>query len=379
MIGNTPEKQSDKLTLLRAKVSESYRALAAAEGIPPVSGSFEQTVVDLVVTQLAALPSGDVSRLQINDGRMVSAMNAGFGSALSQLTQEQRLAVRHGYDPYNAAVLRELAKPEGLIRLAAGTLLTPQEEARTATGRSSRLGYGDLRSQDETRAAETRQFAGLGLGATTITAFNAIGLDRIAFEHYRLQGFSQQHIAAAARDAQDLGFRGRADRDIAIKAPTDLREAAGAVSRAETPEEREAAQRHYDEMRKKYENLPDSDPRKQDAANFIRRVAEGDRLEAKQDQQAVNDKEDRKLLAENQARGTAAGIADVKRDEAKANETRTAEDNVTNLADAFGLSGPTQAGEKSSASDMLTKNTQTAAIRPSVAPVAGSKPMGPSV
>lgn len=134
--------------------------------------------------------------------------------------------------------------------------------------------FAALRGQDAARAAEARQFADLGISRTDAATFSSIGLDRVMFDRYMREGFSQSHITAAARDANTLGFRGREDVDIAMRAPTDLRSARAAIERARTDEERAAAQRRYDELVEHYQNLPDSDPRKQHALRFIQRASE---------------------------------------------------------------------------------------------------------
>lgn len=131
--------------------------------------------------------------------------------------------------------------------------------------------FAALRGQDAARAAEARQFADLGISRTDAATFSSIGLDRVMFDRYMREGFSQSHITAAARDANTLGFRGREDIDIAMRAPTDLRSARAAIERARTDEERAAAQRRYDELVEHYQNLPDSDPSKQHALRFIYR------------------------------------------------------------------------------------------------------------
>lgn len=132
--------------------------------------------------------------------------------------------------------------------------------------------FASLRAQDAARAAEARQYADLRLSSADVGALASIGMDRVLYDHYRQMGFTQGQIIAAAHDAEALGFNGRADIDIAVRAPSDLRTAAAAIARARTDEERAAAQRRYDELARTYQDLPDSDPRKQDALRFIERV-----------------------------------------------------------------------------------------------------------
>lgn len=133
--------------------------------------------------------------------------------------------------------------------------------------------FAALREQDSARAAEARQFADLGVSRADAATLSSVGVDRVLFERYLRDGFTQSQILSGARDANALGFKGREDMDIAMHAPSDLRAAAAAVAKAKTDAEREAALRHYEEMKRKYEQLPDNDPRKQHALDFIGRAA----------------------------------------------------------------------------------------------------------
>lgn len=155
-----------------------------------------------------------------------------------------------------------------LIRLAELAVAADASEA----GRSSGARFAALRSANEAREAEARQFAGLGLGSAAVSAFSAVGMDRAQFDLYRKQGFSAAHIAETAKDAQALGFKGREDVDVAMRASSDLREAAAAVAKAKTPEQKAAAQKRYDDAVKRNDERPDSDPRKKDNKRFIQRV-----------------------------------------------------------------------------------------------------------
>lgn len=128
--------------------------------------------------------------------------------------------------------------------------------------------FAALREQDSARSAEARQFADLGVSRADAATLSAVGMDRAMFDRYLRDGFTQAQILSGARDANTLGFKGREDMDIAMHAPSDLRAAAAAVAKAKTDAEREAALKHYEELKRKYEALPDSDPRKHDAHKF---------------------------------------------------------------------------------------------------------------
>lgn len=192
--------------------------------------------------------------------------------------QKRELATNSAMAP---AIVMEAMRSDPVL---ASKIVTPLDQASPRTidsysgsAAAGAIGglYASLRAQDAATAAEAKQYADLGISRSDAGTLSSIGMDRSLFNQYRQMGFSQAQILAAARDAQTLGFHGRDDINIAMHAPSDLRGAAAAIARARTPEEKAAAQRRYDALVQFYQNLPDSDPRKHHANNFIHRMNHG--------------------------------------------------------------------------------------------------------
>lgn len=262
---------SSAVTDIAAAVAQAVTAQAASHGLPFIPDSFAGSVAADVTNRLLTLPASDRRRLAPGDSNLAAMVTASLGAALSKLSDPQRQALKLGLDPFNALIIAGLVTAGGASgRRGAGSAHDDAAPAERSSRRFTRLRDDEDRERCK---AHHGQFTGLGLGTAALNDFFAIGLDRTFFDQYRLLGFSVLHIAQAARDGRALGFSGAADNHILMRAPSDLRSAAAAVANAKTPEEREAAQREYNQMIEQYQRLPDDDPRKEDAAKFIVHLA----------------------------------------------------------------------------------------------------------
>jgi hypothetical protein len=345
-----PESQQARLRMM---ISELQRSQAAGLGIPFLPEALAMSGTESALNHLKALPPGQLPALRSDSAPLIAAATVGLNTAINQLTEPQRAALRRGLDPAQQG-LQGAPPATGFGRFLLGI---PEEMLARNSAR-----YAALRTQDDARNA-AQQFAGLGLAAGTIGTFTAIGLDRTGYDLYRAQGFSKTHIAATARDARALGFQGRDDIDIAMRAPTDLRSAGAAVANAKTPAEKAAAQRRYDELVNRYEKLPDGDPRKDHALRFIRRANAGHVKKAQHDVRGARDMSDAGVVGTTERTGgrrptiatTRTAVA-----KAKAAPVPTRADQL----DDFGVAAEATAAAPASAAAQPARQEQAASAAP---------------
>lgn len=263
-VTGTPRNPTDSARQnLAAAVAQAVTAQAASHGLPFVPASLADAIVAQATNDLNARPAGQLRGLSLADGTLMSVVAASFTAALSQLSEPQQRALKMGLDPFNAALVSSL-----VLAAAAGRGGREQAEDEPAETRSSRR-FASLRSRDDECSEKARQFAGLGFGGATMDNLSAIEVERKFVERLLLLGYTKMHIANVARDALALGLKGEREVGIANAAPNDLRSAAAAIANAKTDEERTAAEKRYRELVEEYSRLPDSDPRKPGAMEFI--------------------------------------------------------------------------------------------------------------
>jgi len=258
---------------LAAAIAQAVTAQAASHGLPFVPASMADAIVAQATNDLNARPAGQLRGLSLADGTLMSVVAASFSAALSQLSEPQQRALRMGLDPFNAAVVSGL-----VLAAAAGRGGRGHTEDDQAETRSSRR-FSSLRDRDDECSEKARQFAGLGFGGATMENLSGLEIERKFVERLLLLGYTKMHIANVARDALALGLRGTHAVGVAAAAPTDLRSAATAIATARNAQEREAAEKRYRELVEEYSRLPDSDPRKVGALDFIKLIEnQADRL-----------------------------------------------------------------------------------------------------
>ncbi len=263
-VTGTPQNPTDSARQgLAAAIAQAVTAQAASHGLPFVPASMADAIVAQATNDLNARPSGQLRGLSLADGTLMSVVAASFSAALSQLSEPQQRALRMGLDPFNAAVVSGL-----VLAAAAGRGGRGHAEDDQAETRSSRR-FASLRDRDDECSEKARQFAGLGFGGATMENLSGLEIERKFVERLLLLGYTKMHIANVARDAMALGLRGTHAVGVATAAPTDLRSAAAAIATARSAQEREEAERRYRELVEEYSRLPDSDPRKQQAKDFV--------------------------------------------------------------------------------------------------------------
>lgn len=253
------------VTDIATAIAQAVAAHAASQGLPSVPGGFADGIIAEVTNALTALPG----RQRMPAGRHIlpAMVAASFGNALDKLSPVQRQALRLGLDPCNPLIVARLAEANGLTgRREAGDEIDGGQDRTRHTGRR----FAGLPAADAPCTEGGRRFAALGFSGETMDTLGTLGIDRRFIERLLFQGYDRFHLAGVARDAQALGVQGEQAFGIAAAAPTDLRQAAAAIANARTAAERAAAEKHYRELAEQYQRLPEDDPRRQAALEFIR-------------------------------------------------------------------------------------------------------------
>lgn len=333
-VTGTPRNPTDSARQnLAAAVAQAVTAQAASHGLPFVPASLADAIVAQATSDLNARPSGQLRGLSLADGTLMSVVAASFSAALSQLSEPQQRALRMGLDPFNAAVVSGL-----VLAAAAGRGGRGHAEDDQAETRSSRR-FASLRDRDDECSEKARQFAGLGFGGATMENLSGLEIERKFVERLLLLGYTKMHIANVARDALALGLRGEREVGIANAAPNDLRSAAAAIANAKTAQEREAAEKRYRELVEEYSRLPDSDPRKVGALDFIKLIEnQADKLRLSMGDRAAREMStaDRVQLALQHAGGP-QGVGEISRKAVEAANNTATGTAVTQTDDAFGV------------------------------------------
>ena len=185
---------------LRRKLQEGLKAHSIGAGFPLVGGAFEQAILTRAENELSGLSPAQVAAMSLTSEKLVVAVASSFNTAISQLAEPQRAALRAGFDPFSPAVLLAASTPVGIARLLsgrAGELLDDSGESRSGQR------FATLRGGDANRTARGSL---AGLDSDTVALFKATGLSQTVFDDLS-QRFTLNQIRQAAGFAGELGVR----------------------------------------------------------------------------------------------------------------------------------------------------------------------------